>query len=69
MTSLTVWLCRRCGAFFTGENSELDPESELLRRINAPTKAARISTHDCGGGAFGMADLAGVIPQQEVDPR
>ena len=68
MTSM-LWHCRRCGSFFTGERVDLDPESALLCRINAPTKAARISTHDCGGGAFGMADLAGAIPQQEVDPR
>lgn len=59
----TIWLCRRCATMFHGEASELDPESELHRRISAPTKAARIGVHDCQPGVFGMTDLVGAIEE------
>jgi hypothetical protein len=61
MTSRTVWLCRRCATVYYGDSSDLDPESELHRRIAAPTKAARLGVHECASGAWGISDLVGAL--------
>ena len=59
----TTWLCRRCLTRYQGDPSGLDPESELHRRIAAPTKAARIGVHSCAPGAWGVSDLVGALSE------
>jgi hypothetical protein len=64
--TITVWSCRRCSTFFTGAVSTLEPEAELQRRLAQPAKTERLTTHHCGGGGYGVADLVGAVPQPEA---
>lgn len=55
----TLWLCRLCHSLVPGEAIHPTPHAELDGRISAPTKAARIGTHECSRGVVGVTDLVG----------
>lgn len=62
----TVWLCRRCATVFAcDDGDEPSPDVVLAARLAHPQKTARRTVHDCGHGAFGVADLVGAVPGKE----
>jgi hypothetical protein len=62
----TLWKCRLCSAVTPGEASQSRPLDELNARIAAPTKAARIGTHDCRPGVVGVTDLVGATDDKKA---
>lgn len=58
-----LWRCRLCLEVTPGTHV-VDVERHLDELIDAPKKSARISTHRCRHGAFGVTDLAGADPDK-----